>query len=412
MTRRLRAAAMKLRALIRRDLMDSDLAAELDSHLAHHIDDNLRTGMSPADARRARWSSWAASRSRRAAPALAASRSSSTCSRDVRYGARALLPSRVSPPWPCSRWARIGAERGDFQRRQCRIFFSRFRSSARRARSDQQGRGRSAHAFLSRLPRLPRSRHLASGIAARRLSPMSVDAGRAAIRIWGELVTGNYFDSAWRARALGRTLTVADDVAPGSHPVLVLSDECLEIPIRRRSRNRRPIDPDQRRTVHHSWRHAGWLPGDRTADSSRKSGCRLRCRRTSSRAMPGSTAPHPQRVSSWAAAPRCLRAQAERRSTRSPHNSPRVSRHARRHAHHAHAAGDRRTLLRGPVISFSTALLAVAVLVLLLACTLDRSAAGAVHGPAARTAIKLALGAFSRPDSAGRSSSRPPQPRG
>jgi macrolide transport system ATP-binding/permease protein len=50
--RRVRALAVKVRALFLRRRLDRDLAAEIDSHLAHHIDDNLRAGMSPEEARR------------------------------------------------------------------------------------------------------------------------------------------------------------------------------------------------------------------------------------------------------------------------------------------------------------------------------------------------------------------------
>jgi len=48
----LRAFCSRLISLFRRTNHDADLAAELDSHLALHIDDNLRAGMSPEEARR------------------------------------------------------------------------------------------------------------------------------------------------------------------------------------------------------------------------------------------------------------------------------------------------------------------------------------------------------------------------
>ena len=41
--------------------------------------------------------------------------------------------------------------------------------------------------------------------------------------IWGEMVTGNYFTGLGVTPAIGRTLTPDDDVAPGAHPVAVLS---------------------------------------------------------------------------------------------------------------------------------------------------------------------------------------------
>ena len=50
--RRLRAALVRLTNLFRRDRLDRELAAEMESHLQLHIDDNLRAGMSPEGARR------------------------------------------------------------------------------------------------------------------------------------------------------------------------------------------------------------------------------------------------------------------------------------------------------------------------------------------------------------------------
>ena len=50
--RQLRALLFRLAGLFRKDRRDNELAAEMDSHLRMHIEDNLRAGMSPAEARR------------------------------------------------------------------------------------------------------------------------------------------------------------------------------------------------------------------------------------------------------------------------------------------------------------------------------------------------------------------------
>jgi predicted permease len=50
--RSLRAALLRLTALFRRGTLDRELAAEMESHLQLHIDDNLRAGMTSAEARR------------------------------------------------------------------------------------------------------------------------------------------------------------------------------------------------------------------------------------------------------------------------------------------------------------------------------------------------------------------------
>src|SRR5437667_2745016 len=50
--RQLRALFFRLAAHFRKAQRDRDLAAEMESHLQMHIEDNLRSGMSPAEARR------------------------------------------------------------------------------------------------------------------------------------------------------------------------------------------------------------------------------------------------------------------------------------------------------------------------------------------------------------------------
>src|SRR5712671_2653886 len=50
--RRLRALLVRLGGLFNKDRRERDLAAELESHLRLHVEENLRAGMSPAEARR------------------------------------------------------------------------------------------------------------------------------------------------------------------------------------------------------------------------------------------------------------------------------------------------------------------------------------------------------------------------
>src|SRR5947207_1152060 len=52
MVRQLRAWLVRFGELFRKERGDRDLAAEMESHLQMHIEDNLRAGMSPAEARR------------------------------------------------------------------------------------------------------------------------------------------------------------------------------------------------------------------------------------------------------------------------------------------------------------------------------------------------------------------------
>jgi putative ABC transport system permease protein len=50
--RGLRASLVRLGAVFDRDRLDRELAAELESHLAMHVEDNVRAGMTPGEARR------------------------------------------------------------------------------------------------------------------------------------------------------------------------------------------------------------------------------------------------------------------------------------------------------------------------------------------------------------------------
>ena len=50
--RRLRALLIRLGGLFNKELRERELSAEMESHLRLHIEDNLRRGMSPAQARR------------------------------------------------------------------------------------------------------------------------------------------------------------------------------------------------------------------------------------------------------------------------------------------------------------------------------------------------------------------------
>src|SRR2546430_2907174 len=48
----IRSMLLRIRGLFRKDQLDRELSAELESHLRLHIEDNLRAGLSPAAARR------------------------------------------------------------------------------------------------------------------------------------------------------------------------------------------------------------------------------------------------------------------------------------------------------------------------------------------------------------------------
>jgi predicted permease len=63
-----------------------------------------------------------------------------------------------------------------------------------------------------------------SDLTASALATVNLGLGGRAERIMSELVSGNYFQALGVRAQLGRTLLPSDEVAPGKHPVVVLSD--------------------------------------------------------------------------------------------------------------------------------------------------------------------------------------------
>jgi len=64
-----------------------------------------------------------------------------------------------------------------------------------------------------------------AGLAGHAVVPFNLMIDGAAERVWGELVTGNFFQVFGVGAALGRTLLPSDDEAPRGHAVAVISDD-------------------------------------------------------------------------------------------------------------------------------------------------------------------------------------------
>lgn len=62
-----------------------------------------------------------------------------------------------------------------------------------------------------------------SGLIAYRYAPLSLSYDGVNERVWGYLVTGNYFEVLGVNAALGRVIATDDDRSPGAHPVTVVS---------------------------------------------------------------------------------------------------------------------------------------------------------------------------------------------
>ncbi len=67
-----------------------------------------------------------------------------------------------------------------------------------------------------------------SGLIAYRFAPMSISHQSRNERVWGYLVSGNYFEVLGIQPFLGRAFTPEEDKTPGSHPVAVISYGCWQ----------------------------------------------------------------------------------------------------------------------------------------------------------------------------------------
>jgi predicted permease len=67
-----------------------------------------------------------------------------------------------------------------------------------------------------------------SAVSALRVVPMSMSSGAGNMRLWGYLVTGNYFDLLGIRAFRGQLFSGADDQKAGAHPVAVISFGCWQ----------------------------------------------------------------------------------------------------------------------------------------------------------------------------------------
>jgi len=70
-----------------------------------------------------------------------------------------------------------------------------------------------------------RSGDALEGLAAYRYAPMSLSSNGVNERIWGYVITGNYFDVLGVRAALGRTFAPEEDRTPGAHAVAIVSHD-------------------------------------------------------------------------------------------------------------------------------------------------------------------------------------------
>jgi len=234
--RSVRAWMARLGGLFGKRRHDSELAAELDSHLQMQIDDNVRAGMMPEEARRQALmhlggidQAKETYRDRRGIPWL------ESLLQDVRFGLRML---RKNPGFTAvailTLALGIGANAAIFsltdqvllsslpvqQPRQLVEFVSPGPDPGHTWSDGIQGSSFSYPIFVDLRGKLTQA---FSGVLATYPATVDVSGFGAPERVPAELVSGNYFDLLGVTPALGRVFSTYDETAVGGNPVAVLT---------------------------------------------------------------------------------------------------------------------------------------------------------------------------------------------
>ncbi|HEV2689487.1 MAG TPA: ABC transporter permease, partial [Bryobacteraceae bacterium] len=232
--RRIRGFAVRLRGLFAGRARECDLADEIESHLRLHVDDNIRAGMSAADARREALLKFGGVekikeeyRDRAGVPML------ETMVRDLRYALRML---RWSPGFTAvavlSLALGIGANTAIFSfvdalmlRRlpvQNADQLVTVRVTENNGLADQWY-GNIRFDWFERLRTLTQIFSDAAAVANVDRTNVTIHGATDGREVRVGLVTGNYFSLLGVGTAFGRTFTPDDDSGVGGHPVAVLS---------------------------------------------------------------------------------------------------------------------------------------------------------------------------------------------
>jgi len=227
--RRLRAWFFRLRGLFNRDRRDGEFASEIETHLQLHIDDNLRAGMTPAEARRNALiklggvqQTKESYRDQKGLPMI------ETTLQDLRFGFRML---RRSPGFSllailCLTLG-IGANAAVFSWIEGILFRpypavthqERLVAVGGTARGEARGNPLSWPDFLD----LQRSCTLCETLFVSKIKGTTLSLGDRAERTIGSIVSANYFDAIGVHPILGRGFEPGEDVGRNAHPVTVIS---------------------------------------------------------------------------------------------------------------------------------------------------------------------------------------------
>ncbi len=216
-------------ALFRIRRMEREMDAELRFHLEMETEKSIRAGMSPEDARRAALRNFGGvERFKEECRDVSRFRLIETLWQDVRFGARSLGKKPGFTLVAVTILALgIGANTTIFSLVNAVLLrpLSGVKDPGQLValvRTDENGRD----LIVSSYPdyRDYRDRNTVfTGLLAHRTIPLSLSSGDFPERLWGAVVSGNYFSVLGIEAALGRGFLPEEDLAPSAHPVAVVS---------------------------------------------------------------------------------------------------------------------------------------------------------------------------------------------
>lgn len=228
--KQVRAFLLRIRGVFGKSRHEREMADEMESHLAFHIEDNLRAGMTATEARRRALLKLGGIeqtkeiiRERRSLPML------ETFLQDLKYGARQLLRTPGFALTAALTLALgIGANTAAFS------VVSAVLLRPLPVQSPEQivavRNANSSNAMLAALS-YPNYRDLRdrnqvfSDLIAYRFAPIAMTHEGQSQRVWCYMVSGNYFSGLGLRASQGRLFTLEDDVNAGGHPVAVVGYE-------------------------------------------------------------------------------------------------------------------------------------------------------------------------------------------
>ncbi len=222
----------RLFALFRRNKLEHELNAELQFHLEQATEENMRRGMNAEDARLAAQRSFGGvEQVKEAYRDVSRFRWIEEIWQDVRFGVRML---RKRPGFTfiaiLTLSLGIGANTAIFSLVNTALLRPLpIAQPERFIALSNAAAGRMFPTFsYPNYQNLRDRTEVFDGLLAYRFAPLSLSHDGVNERLWGYIVTGNYFDVLGLKPARGRLISLGDDRTRGGHPVTVISHQCWQ----------------------------------------------------------------------------------------------------------------------------------------------------------------------------------------